>query len=114
MPYKESFWAAFAAFYNKFSEPINLLLIITLSAVGRALYTGNKGKAVFGDLIICYVIVSVISPHIPPVVFGLQVNELDIAACVGIVGVHGMKQILAYAVKRRTGIDFLNKEKDKE
>jgi len=99
-------WGALAAFYNKFSGLINLLLIVTLSSIGRALYTGGTGKAIFGDLLICYVIVAVISPHIPPVIFGLEINERDVAAVVGILGVHGMRQLLSFAVKKKTGIDI--------
>lgn len=90
------------------TELIKIVTILTLGEMGRWLYGKGHFRERAGDLIISLLLFYLIRPHIinlPPL-FGTKISSGAVAICIALLGTHGISRLLAYAVKKRTGIDL--------
>ncbi|ECE1929301.1 hypothetical protein ABTQ74_002844 [Salmonella enterica subsp. enterica serovar Banana] len=94
-------------FLTRNIEPIVMILIVILARVGSVFYnSGNRILALIGDLIICCLVVTLLEPVMPDSLHGVVINGRLIAALIGVTGVHGIRLVIAYAIKHKTGIDI--------
>lgn len=105
MPHRTPFFIWIATWSSRHAEQVTLSLIIIIAEVGRVIYHGGTFRRAVGETIFCLLVAHCLYRHIPdiPPVLGVKITSIDVAVFVGLLGMHGIKRLFAFAINRQIG-----------
>lgn len=108
MPHRLSLSGWFAMLLTHPPDALRIALILLLGEAGRWLLGGGKVREVTGDLIMCLLIFCLVRPHIAslPPIYGVKLSPGQVAIVISLAGSRLLGSILAWAFKKKTGLDI--------
>ncbi|QMM52477.1 phage holin family protein [Enterobacter sp. RHB15-C17] len=105
MPHRSPFLIWLSAWLSRHAEQITISLIILTAETGRVFYRGGTFRRIVGETIFCLLVAHCLYHHIPdiPPILGVKITSTDVAVTIGLLGMHGIKRLFAFAIKRQTG-----------
>ncbi|MHA1086689.1 hypothetical protein [Enterobacter ludwigii] len=115
MPYKHSLPEVLALLFTNPPEAARIIGIMGLGGIARACLNSSWGiLKCIGDISCCVLMFYCIKPFIlvMPSIFGVQIPRGTIAIAISLLGSHIIYALIKIFVKRRTGTDLKEIEKN--
>lgn len=115
MPYKHTLSEVLVLLFTNPPEAVRIIGVMGLGGIARACLNSSSGILKrLGDICCCVLMFYCIKPFIPvmPTIFGVQVPRGTIAIAISLLGSHIIYALIKFFVKRRTGADLKEIEKN--